>query len=642
MSTNTNQRRRALLALTAGALVALVVAASASTAGRDVRAPRIVAAALQDVDRDSLPDRLRLEYSERVRHARDADGRYPFLVAGQRLRGVGAASGRVLVLALVERTPGAKPAYVRYVRTKAKPVRDRAGNQATGQTFRRIRSTVTKQSPTPPPAPRPGDRDGDGTPDAQDCAPGDPRVEPGAPDVPDLDFVDANCDGIDGTESDAVFASPLGRDTNAGTKQAPKREIDAAVEAAKGKGKYVLAAAGGYERVKAASGVAIYGGYAPTDWSRRSNLVTSIIGSGEGLFAEKATGVVLQLLRIQGTTEQIKPTPGTSFYGIRAIDGSSLTLQRVTALARNGVPGAEGARGDNGMAGGNGADGRSGQCGGSEPGGGGAGGSSAAGRVGGPGGKGGKDTGGITGTGLKGGTGHAGMLGGAGGPAGDPGRDGVDGSPGNTGADGENGLGGGSLNTGTVAWAGRPGTDGRGATAGHGGGGGGGGGGQVCTFCNNGAGNGGGGGGGGGNGGKGGDGGRAGGGSIGIYLHDSTVIVTDSTVTASYGGDGGSGGSGGLQGRGGIGGAGSTYCKSEIGEGGDGGPGGSGGHGGGGGGGAGGPSVGIFKAGTSKATVSGTAISIGAPGSGGAGGRDSSGTAPSGPNGISGKVVPSS
>ena len=43
-----------------------------------------------------------LMYSERVRHSADRDGRYPFTVSGYRIRSVGKATGKALVVLLVE------------------------------------------------------------------------------------------------------------------------------------------------------------------------------------------------------------------------------------------------------------------------------------------------------------------------------------------------------------------------------------------------------------------------------------------------------------------------------------------------------------------------------------------------------------
>ena len=164
---------------------------------------------------------------------------------------------------------------------------------------------------------------------------------------PDLAFVDSNCDGIDGREANAVFASPLGKDTNPGTKAAPKRQIDAAVFAANGNGRYVLAADGLYTGVVAVTGVGIYGGYDARTWGRTASQATRIVGSPEGLRADDATGVVVQLLTVLGSPGAGAP----SSYGIRAINGSSLTLQRVSVFATRagaGAPGANGVAGQNG------------------------------------------------------------------------------------------------------------------------------------------------------------------------------------------------------------------------------------------------------------------------------------------------------
>src|SRR4051812_12248612 len=53
----------------------------------------------------------------------------------------------------------------------------------------------------------------------------------------------------------AIYASPLGDDSNPGTRTLPKREIQAAVYAASAAGKDVYAAAGTYQRVQVQSGV---------------------------------------------------------------------------------------------------------------------------------------------------------------------------------------------------------------------------------------------------------------------------------------------------------------------------------------------------------------------------------------------------
>jgi hypothetical protein len=613
---------------------AAVVATSAAAPVRKAPPPRIVAAVMLDADRDARADGVRLTYSLGVRHSADRDGRYPFAVGGYGIRSVSGASGKSLSIRLVERSkpdPAARPA-VRYRRTASKPVFARSGAQAATQLFRATRphrrtpppvttvapTTTTTTTTTSTSSPTPLDADGDGHPDAKDCSPRDAKIHPGAADVPDLAFVDSNCDGIDGTEKDAIFVSPLGNDVNPGTKQKPKRQIQAAVATlAAGNGRYVLAAAGAYNRVVAVSGMHTYGGYDPGSWSRGNDRVTSIVGPSEGIEADGARDILLQLLAVRGTVLDL----GDNAYGIRAINSSSLLLQRVTVTAGNGQPGAAGVNGDGGRSASPGQKGANGACDHGVKAPGGAGGDSVVGRIGGKGGDGHYES-----RGSDGAPGIAGTPGGKGGPA-TPGspdgtRHGQKGGNGSNGAPGPAGPGGtnGTSRAVSTGWQGRGGVDGVYGAPGNGGGGGGAGGGQDGFFEINGTGNGGGGGGGGGEGGRGGTGGRPGGGSFGVWLSNSVLVAEESTITSGNGGAGGRGGNGGPGGPGGAGGPSNGYCYSELGEGGAGGRGGDGGQGGGGGGGAGGPSIGIFKLGgaQTKLTLSGTKVVAGMPGAGGA------------------------
>ena len=144
-------------------VAALVVSTLAVAAGAapDRRPPRIVAAAIVDTDRDARADAARLTYSERVRHAADRDGTYPFTVAGYRIRSVGAARGKTLLLLLVEQAapdPGARP-LIRYRRTAAQPVRDRRGQPGTGAGLPpgarpRHRAACSRRRHPRPPRPR--------------------------------------------------------------------------------------------------------------------------------------------------------------------------------------------------------------------------------------------------------------------------------------------------------------------------------------------------------------------------------------------------------------------------------------------------------------------------------------------------------
>ena len=393
------------------------------------------------------------------------------------------------------------------------------------------------------------DYDGDGHAD-DDCAPFDPAVHPSVVDRPDLTFEDMDCDGIDGDESNAIFVALDGDDTAAGTRTNPMRTVAAAVAAAEPAGADVYIAGGSYETepaggVPMADDVGLYGGYEPQTGARSVDQVTTIKGSPQALLAEGDTGVVLQLLTLEGT-----PDASLSAYGVRAVaDGSGpsrLALSKVSAIgaaAIRGTPGSAGARGIDG---------------GGLPGGAGGAGGCGSGVAGQPG-----DPGGGSGPGSNGDTGaHAtppGAPDAAVWPLGS-------GSPGGDGAPGGGGTGG-ARGTGALRACG-----GRGGTGGAGGGGG-----------------------------DGGTGGQSGGGSFGVYAFNSSVVVSDSTFAAGNGGAGGNGGSSGSPGvwtRGSIGAPGVCVPFGGCSD-----PGWTGlsgyfgGFGGVGGAGAGGPSFGVYQAG---------------------------------------------
>jgi hypothetical protein len=232
-----------------------------------------------------------------------------------------------------------------------------------------------------------------------------------APDMPDLEFQDTNCDGIDGNASQAIFVSPRGDDSNPGTMMAPKRTIRSAFMAAAAARpvRAVYAAAGNYEEsVSFVSGVSLYGGYDDTRmWARSRDGITLLSVPSTGAVATRLSQPVeVQLVTIQAADAM---TPGQSSYGLRVIQGgATFTLRGSAVSAGAGAAGRDGAAGSQGAPGGNGANA-------STPSAGGAGGSP----CGAPGGQGGQGVSGRR-NGNVGGNGAtvAGVLGGAGGAAG--------------------------------------------------------------------------------------------------------------------------------------------------------------------------------------------------------------------------------
>jgi len=483
------------------------------------------------------------------------------------------------------------------------------------------------------------DYDGDGATTA-DCQPLDPAVHPGAADLPDLAFEDTNCDGIDGDAAKAFFVAPGGDDGAAGTDAAPFLTISHAVAqaAADATRKAVYIRSGTYtEHVVLADGVSLYGGYQPG--GGRSSDPTTIqapVGTAETIFGSGATHVVLQLLVVHGAAAT---SGGATSYAIRAIAGSSLALQNVTASGGTGKDGAAGATPAT-------VPGGSGECGGLSAG---VCGATATGGAGGAGGY----------AGGAGGSGHPNADGDAGQPGAGP-HPGTGGSgyvsdcgfmrdagttflptctPTNVGTNGVSAtvpgtagsVGGGVAFTTTSAgatWSAPAATAGTAGTPGSGGGGGHAGKGATAYSCTGTAqtlaGGGGGGGGAGGVGGGGGGGGQNGGGSFGLYLSGSIAVVESGSLaggTAGNGGNGGSGGGGGAGGPGGAGGHGQTAsqpgCTGAAGYGGAGGAGSAGGAGGAGGGGAGGPSAGLFAVGSKFVIKPGAAVTSGTAGTGG-------------------------
>ena len=452
------------------------------------------------------------------------------------------------------------------------------------------------------------------------------QVAPGCTasvDVPDVNIVDSNCDGIDGDIATSFFVSKLGADTNPGTIGAPFLTVQKGVNSASADAtrKRVLISSGVYDEgvgagLQAKTGVSLYGAY-DANWQRSAALVntTQIRGSPQGVLADGVTDATLQLLSVVGVASA---APGSSVYGVRAINGAAITLASVAVTVQSGAPGISGATGAPGANAGAGLNGGGGSC-DAGAGSGGGGGGIASTQFGGFGGNGGPESGGAGGTG---GPGTSGATGGAGGASGNPGAPGSSGINGANGAFGTPGAGGTStLANAAVVWNGANGATGGVGAPGKGGSGGGGGGSQYCTFCNYGGGNGGGGGGGGGFGGGAGLGGTYGGGSFAVYLFNATATVNAGVLTTGNGGKGGDGGVGGVVGQGGPFGFGASVCTSEIGRGGNGGTGGNGGLGGGGGGAAGGPSIGVFRGGTSSViTLNSPSFILGVPGGGGAGG----------------------
>lgn len=425
------------------------------------------------------------------------------------------------------------------------------------------------------------------------------------PDYPDPDFLDTNCDGIDGDIEDSVFVDMFsGSNLNTGTIDSPVRSISKGIYIASDSGKTnVLVSTGTYEEnVTLISGISIHGGYTgDPDWTRTSSSLSVTRLVRKGFSVNGASGIVLSQMEIVAPDAS---ESGESSIGMIISDCSDITLRNVTIISGDGTSGADGADGEDGDKGGDGEQGNPGCegstatfCDGCSQPSGGSGGVSSCGANGG--------SGGVPGISKSDGSpGENGVgstsNGGSGGNLPVMGEEncymssgldihGKSGAHGKKGEDGSGGAAVGVFNAGE--YINSNGEDGEDGANGQGGGGGGGGMGGK-SWCDS-YGSSGGGGGAGGCGAKAGKGGIGGGASFALVVINSTGIVLDDveleTGNGGSGGDGGTGGVGGLYGfgqaGGNYGGGGDQDDGGCGGHGGHGGLGGSGGHGGGGGGG---------------------------------------------------------
>ncbi|MDP2271801.1 MAG: hypothetical protein Q8K32_13765 [Archangium sp.] len=191
------------------------------------------------------------------------------------------------------------------------------------------------------------------------CAPCDPA----AADLPDPDFVDSNCDGLDGTIDGGLFVDPeSGSDLNPGTLSRPLYSLaQAAVVIEANPGFHtVFISQGTTEGLTWRSPVSLAGGYRTPEWSRSRSLVSRVRARGTGLRLEKLpSSVSISQLTIESTPGDA----GTASIGLMVFE-SPVTLQQLVVLAGDGPPGlrgSDGVRGANGGAGGAGVIGTSGQ-----------------------------------------------------------------------------------------------------------------------------------------------------------------------------------------------------------------------------------------------------------------------------------------
>ncbi len=191
------------------------------------------------------------------------------------------------------------------------------------------------------------------------CSPCDPS----AADAPDPDFVDTNCDGLDGMVDGGLFIDPQsGSDLNTGTRARPLYSLARAAELVQLDPSIhtVFISQGVTEGGTWRAPVSLAGGYRAPEWLRTRSSTTTLRGRGTGLRLENLPATVqLSLLTIESTPGDA----GSASIGLFVQD-APVSLQQLVVRAGDGPPGlrgADGVRGANGGPGGPGSVGSSGQ-----------------------------------------------------------------------------------------------------------------------------------------------------------------------------------------------------------------------------------------------------------------------------------------
>ncbi|MCA9655619.1 MAG: hypothetical protein KC501_37260, partial [Myxococcales bacterium] len=190
------------------------------------------------------------------------------------------------------------------------------------------------------------------------CMPDEPGCGCDGIDVPDIDGLDENNDGIDGLAYCSVFVSALGGDDGNGglSPDAPVATLARGIEIAQGfdPPRAVLVAEGTYvETVTVGNGTSMYGGYDASSWTRNLQTNTSTI---EGTQARTLIANDIDLpTEIDGFTIVARDYVGggQSTYGVwvRNAIGGLLHLdycEIVGGTAGDGADGVDGAPGPNG------------------------------------------------------------------------------------------------------------------------------------------------------------------------------------------------------------------------------------------------------------------------------------------------------
>lgn len=171
---------------------------------------------------------------------------------------------------------------------------------------------------------------------------GIPGCVPGAePDLPDDDYTDTNCDGIDGDAENAIFVAPSGDDGASGTMDDPVASITQGVALAVAEGKAVYVCNATYLESVTLEGdaVSIFGGYDCADGWSRSNARGSVTSPEPRALTIVDVAEPVTVSHLDFTAANAE-TPGASSIAGYVANSAAVTLNRVDFTAGDGAVGA--------------------------------------------------------------------------------------------------------------------------------------------------------------------------------------------------------------------------------------------------------------------------------------------------------------
>jgi len=166
-------------------------------------------------------------------------------------------------------------------------------------------------------------------------------IPTGPGDLPDDDFVDSNCDGIDGDKRAAIFVSPDGKVDNDGSFGSPVSTISKGIElaAARGKDVYVCTADYAENVVVETKAVNIFGGYDCVGWSRDNQRASVVPAGGIALTLRNVSEMTVDRMRFIAAKATVA---GESSIAAQVFASSDVVLSHLDLTAGNGAAGKAG------------------------------------------------------------------------------------------------------------------------------------------------------------------------------------------------------------------------------------------------------------------------------------------------------------